>query len=123
MQTYPPLDEYGLIGDMESAGLVHREGSIDWLCLPRFDSPWVFGRLLDWQHGGHLRVAPKDGGLPTRQYRTDSNVLETTWTNRRDQALVTDFMPLRVGGQRRLVPQSLRLLRLIQPVRGTPHGW
>jgi len=102
---------------MNSAALVHREGSIDWLCLPRFDSPWVFGRLLDWKHGGHFRVAPEDGCVPSRQYRTDSNVLETTWRLGRDQAQVVDFMPLRVAGVS--APSSLRLLRLIQPVRGT----
>jgi GH15 family glucan-1,4-alpha-glucosidase len=118
MKPYPPLDEFGVIGDMESAALVHREGSVDWLCLPRFDSPWVFGRLLDWRHGGYLRLAPEDVCAPFRRYRTDSNVLETTWIGEREQAQVTDFMPLRLGGRRRSPPESLRLLRMIQPVRG-----
>lgn len=112
------MDEYGVIGDMRSAALVHRDGSIDWLCLPRFDSPWVFGRLLDWRRGGHLRVAPAEGCVPSRQYRTDSNVLETTWISGRDQAQVIDFMPLRLSGRRAPRPQSLRLLRMIQPMRG-----
>ncbi len=70
LKPYPALDEYAVIGDMLSAALVHREGFIDWMCLPRFDSPWVFGRLLDWQRGGHLRVAPKGSCSPSRQYRT-----------------------------------------------------
>ena len=103
MHAYPPIDEYGVIGDLESAALVHREGSIDWLCLPRFDSPSIFGRLLDWQHGGHLRVAPAGTSVPSRQYRTDSNVLETTWIGERAQALVADFMPVRAEARRHRV--------------------
>ena len=118
MKPYPPLDEYGVIGDMRSAALVHRGGSIDWLCLPRFDSSWVFGRLLDWQRGGHLRVAPENDCVPSRQYRTDSNVLETTWSAERDQAQVVDFMPVRVDGGGATGPESLRLLRMIEPLRG-----
>jgi alpha,alpha-trehalase len=103
---------------MSSAALVCRDGSIDWLCLPRFDSPWIFGRLLDWQRGGHLRVAPEEAGVPSRQYRTDSNVLETTWMVGREQAQVIDFMPIRRSDQDASVPASLRLLRMIQPTRG-----
>lgn len=118
MKPYPPVDEYGVIGDMRAAALVHREGSIDWLCLPRFDSPWVFGRLLDWQRGGHLGVAPEDACVPSRQYRTDSNVLETTWIGERKQAQVLDFMPLRPGSRRAPATTSLRLVRMIRPVRG-----
>ncbi len=117
-QPYPSMDQYGVIGDMRSAALVHRNGSIDWLCLPRFDGPWVFGRLLDWRRGGHLLVAPAEGCLSSRQYRTDSNVLETTWIGGRDQAQVIDFMPVRPSGRRGPGPQSLRLLRMIQPMRG-----
>lgn len=117
MEPYPPLDDYGVIGDMESAALVCRDGSIDWLCLPRFDSPPVFGRLLDWERGGHLRVAP-DAGFASRAYRTDSNVLETLWTAGRDQAQVVDFMPVHTQ-KRNGRSEPLRLLRLIQPVRGS----
>ena len=118
-KAYPALDEYGVIGDMESAALVSRDGSIDWLGRPRFDSAWIFGRLLDWQNGGHLRVAPEEGRVSARQYRTDSNVLETTWVAGRNQAQVIDFMPLRGDGRAASAPESLRLLRLIQPMRGT----
>jgi alpha,alpha-trehalase len=117
-QPYPSMDEYGVIGDMRSAALVHRDGSIDWLCLPRFDDPWVFGRLLDWRRGGHLRVAPAEGCMSTRQYRTDSNVLETTWIGGREQAQVIDLMPVRASGRRELAPSSLRILRMIEPMRG-----
>ncbi|TMD12009.1 MAG: hypothetical protein E6J00_13120 [Chloroflexi bacterium] len=91
---YPPLDAYGLIGDLRSAALVSVQGSIDWLCLPRFDSPSVFGRVLDWGRGGCFAIAPSAAAAATHAYRTHSNVLETVWTVERSQARVVDFMPL-----------------------------
>ncbi|MFN2581544.1 MAG: glycoside hydrolase family 15 protein [Candidatus Dormibacteria bacterium] len=115
---YPPIDDYGVIGDMQSAALVHRDGAVDWLCLPRFDSDWVFGRLIDWDHGGHLLVAP-EGCTASRRYRTDSNVLETTWMNGRNEALVYDFMPVTLDTSRRRSRILPRLVRMVQPVRGS----
>jgi len=88
--------------------------------LPRFDSPSIFGRLLDWRRGGYLRVAPLRGCTPSRAYRTDSNVVETTWIGDREQALVIDFMPLH-SEPGPSTPPSLRLVRMIQPVRGNLH--
>jgi GH15 family glucan-1,4-alpha-glucosidase len=118
-EDYPPLDEYGVIGDCRSAALVHRAGAIDWMCLPRFDSPWVFGRLIDWQRGGHLRLAADSAGVSSRRYDTDSNVLETRWLSGTGEANVYDFMPLHDGEAGRGVPDSLRLVRVVKPVRGT----
>ncbi len=56
---YKPISDYGLIGNCHSAALVGLDGSIDWCCLPRFDSDAVFARLLDWRKGGYFRVAPR----------------------------------------------------------------
>jgi hypothetical protein len=56
--SYPPIDDYALIGDCRSAGLVSREGSLDWLCLPRFDSPSIFAAVLDAGNGGRFLVRP-----------------------------------------------------------------
>ena len=80
--TYAPIDDFGLIGDCHSAALVSRVGSIDWCCLPRFDSGSCFGRLLDWERGGYCSVAPVPGSSSTRAYADGSLVLETvfrTW--------------------------------------------
>ena len=66
--TYPPIDDYGIIGAMHTCALVSKAGSIDWFCLPSFDSPAVFGRILDWRKGGHFQVSPKEVGSVTRRY-------------------------------------------------------
>ena len=67
MEGYPPIAEHGLIGDLQTAALVSTNGEIDWLCLPRFDSPSVFASLLDREKGGYFRIAPADEGYVTRQ--------------------------------------------------------
>nr|BBJ54685.1 hypothetical protein SAVMC3_73140 [Streptomyces avermitilis] len=74
------IEDYALIGDQQSAALVARDGSIDWLCLPRFDSPACFAALLGDEHNGKWRIAPKGAGPCTRRaYRTDSLVLDSEW--------------------------------------------
>jgi GH15 family glucan-1,4-alpha-glucosidase len=90
---YPPVEDYALIGDTHSAGLVSRDGSIDWLCLPRFDSPACFAALLDKEQGGRWRIAAVDG-TATRAYREDSMVLETQWETPKGRATVIDCLPI-----------------------------
>lgn len=97
------IEDYGLIGDRHTAALVGRDGSIDWLCLPRFDSASTFGALLGDEHHGRWLLAPvgSDTGddiNSTRRYRDGSLILETTWTTPTGSVLVTEFMP---GGNRR----------------------
>ena len=85
---------YGLIGDMSSAALVGTDGSIDWCCFPRFDSPSVFAAILDPEAGGHFRITPAGPNLDTRQeYLTDTNILETTFSTGAGVVSITDFMP------------------------------
>ncbi len=89
------MDNYGLIGDMSSAALVGKDGSIDWCCFPRFDSPSVFAAILDPAIGGSFKIAPTEPGASTRQsYLTDTNILETEFLTQTGAVSVTDFMPV-----------------------------
>jgi GH15 family glucan-1,4-alpha-glucosidase len=90
------IEDYGLIGDLQTAALVCRDGSIDWLCLPRFDSPACFAALLDGEWAGRWLLAPAGGGSCTRRrYRGDSLVLETEWNTPEGTVRVVDVMPPR----------------------------
>ncbi|WP_225961627.1 glycoside hydrolase family 15 protein [Actinomadura algeriensis] len=90
------IEDYGLLGDLETAALVGRDGSIDWLCLPRFDSPACFAALLGDEHAGFWRIAPAAGGLCTRRrYRGDSLILETEWETPEGTIRLIDAMPRR----------------------------
>ncbi|MGW0466234.1 glycoside hydrolase family 15 protein [Streptomyces sp. NPDC003027] len=110
------IEDYALIGDMQTAALVCRDGSVDWLCLPRFDSHAVFAGLLGTEEHGFWRVAPAvaDGATPPpadrRRYRGDSLILESEWDTPRGTVRVTDFMPPRDGA-----PQ---LIRVVEGVTG-----
>jgi GH15 family glucan-1,4-alpha-glucosidase len=116
---YPPIGDYGMLGDLRSAALLSKQGSIDWMCLPRFDSPWIFGRLLDWDKGGYLELRPQDGVLTYRQYRRDSNVIQTVWSSGRARMRVVDWMPVVLKNKRIRPPESLRLIRMMQPIAGS----
>ena len=91
-----PLEDYALIGDCETAALVSREGSIDWLCWPRFDSPACFASLLGNSDHGRWLIAPIDEQPRiTRQYRGDTLILETHFETADGAATLVDFMPPR----------------------------
>jgi GH15 family glucan-1,4-alpha-glucosidase len=75
-----PIGDYGLIGDTRAAGLVSSDGAIEWMCLPRFDSLPVFGRLIGGPAAGHFRVGPaRAGAAAERRYLPDTATLETVW--------------------------------------------
>ncbi len=87
--------QYGLIGDMATAALVGTDGSVDWCCFPRFDSPSVFAAILDDNVGGRFRIGPADQPFESRQeYLADTNILETTFTTKDGIVSITDFMPV-----------------------------
>ena len=91
-----PIEDYGLIGDMHTAALVSRGGSIDWLCFPRFDSAACFAALLGDEENGHWTIAPAAGGDATRrQYRGDTLILEHEWVTPEGTVRLIDFMPPR----------------------------
>jgi GH15 family glucan-1,4-alpha-glucosidase len=90
---WPAIEDYGIIGDCRSAALVSRDGSIDWLCWPRFDKPSIFAALLDRKRGGFWRISPTQPAAVERQYVADSNVLETRFTSSSGIATLIDLMP------------------------------
>ena len=92
------IEDYAIIGDCETAALVSRAGSIDWLCWPRFDSPACFAALLGGPDHGRWKLAPADvNARVTRRYRGDTLILETEFETAEGTAVVIDFMPLRDG--------------------------
>src|SRR6266852_6864806 len=90
---YKPISDYGVIGDMHTAALVGLDGSIDWYCAPRFDSPSVFAALLDARKGGRFQVSPIEKFTTKQSYEGDTNVLTTSFDSRGGRARLTDFMP------------------------------
>ncbi|MFM9553570.1 MULTISPECIES: glycoside hydrolase family 15 protein [Streptomyces] len=103
---HPHIEDYALIGDHQTAALVSRHGSVDWLCLPRFDSAACFAALLGDEENGHWRIAPEEGGTCTRRsYRHDSLVLDTEWETDDGAVRVTDLMP-----QRDRAPDVVRIV-------------
>ena len=92
----PKIEDYALLGDLHTAALVSATGSIDWLCLPRFDSPAAFAALLDSDEAGHWTLAPAAASNCTiRRYAGDTLVLETDWETAGGAVRVIDFMPPR----------------------------
>ncbi|GAA1762868.1 glycoside hydrolase family 15 protein [Kocuria aegyptia] len=88
-----PLEDYALLSDLHTGPLVSRDGSIDWLCFPRFDSPSVFAALLGGPEDGRWRVFAVDGTVVSRRYLPRTFVLETTWATPTGTVVVIDFMP------------------------------
>ncbi|WP_240135804.1 glycoside hydrolase family 15 protein [Streptomyces sp. MUM 178J] len=100
------IEDYALIGDLQTAALVGKDGSIDWLCLPRFDSAACFAALLGDEENGHWRIAPKGAGHCTRRgYRENTLILESEWETRTGTVKVVDFMP-----QRDTAPDVMRIV-------------
>ncbi|HKW45808.1 MAG TPA: glycoside hydrolase family 15 protein [Gemmatimonadaceae bacterium] len=107
------IADHGVIGDLQTAALVASDGTIDFLCLPEFDSPTVFARVLDAEHGGSFAIAPVgDGALGEQRYVRDTNVLVTRFALADLELELVDFMPIE-----RAVAAS-RIVRLVRAVRG-----
>src|SRR5690242_7485283 len=114
---YPAIADYGLIGDCRTAALISRRGSIDWCCLPRFDSGATFARLLDSERGGYCSVAPRgERWTSSRRYVDDTLVLETMFEARGGNVTLYDFFALagENDGER-----GSRIVRVLEATRGS----
>ena len=110
---YAPIEDYGVIGDLHTVALVGKSGSIDFLCLPSFDSPSVFAALLDANRGGRFLIAPRlDDAVHRQLYLPDTNVLLTRFLSDSGVAEVSDFMPVEDAGI------AHNLVRRAKTVRG-----
>jgi GH15 family glucan-1,4-alpha-glucosidase len=116
MARYPNISDHGLIGDLQTAALVSTEGTVDWFCCPRFDSPSIFASLLDADGGGHFQISPDGCEYVTRQiYLPESAILVTRFMSADGVGEVHDFMPVVTGR----ATDRHRLVRQIKVARGT----
>src|SRR5262245_54755782 len=115
MNSYPAIEDHGLIGDLQTSALVASDGTIDFFCAPRFDSPAIFSSLLDRQKGGHFRVTPVGTDYVSKQlYLPGTPILITRFLSPDGVGEVVDFMP--VTGDK--ATDRHRLVRMIRVVRG-----
>ena len=115
MQRYPNISDHGLIGDLQTAALVSTDGTVNWFCCPRFDSPSVFASLLDADKGGYFRIAPENECVTRQLYFPDTAVLITRFMSADGVGEIYDFMP--IAGKRATTRH--RLVRQCRVVRGT----
>jgi len=110
---YQPIEQYGVIGDLNTVALVGMDGSIDFMCFPHFDSPTIFAGLLDHRRGGAYRIAPVlDGARRKQLYLPDSNILLSRFLSEEGVAEITDFMTIAEG------EHSHDLVRIVKTIRG-----
>ncbi|RUL89249.1 glycoside hydrolase family 15 protein [Tautonia sociabilis] len=112
--TYKPIESYGIIGDMHTIALVGIDGSIDWCCLPHFDSPSVFAAILDAKKGGSFRIHALGLDRNKQMYLPDTNVLVTRFLGEAGVGEVVDFMPVRDPGEPAKTHQIVRVVRAIR---------
>jgi GH15 family glucan-1,4-alpha-glucosidase len=113
---YQPIEDYGVIGNLRTTALVGKNGSIDWFCFPHFDSPSIFGAILDERKGGYFRIAPvADGSSRKQVYWPDTNILVTRFLSTDGVGEIIDFMP--VSGQKDVAPAH-GLIRRVKVARG-----
>ena len=110
--SYQPIENYGLIGDLATAALVSLDGSVDFMCFPRFDSPTIFAALLDDKKGGSFQINPTEGEFNHRQrYYPDTNILLTRFLGERGIATISDFMAIDHCGHRHSLVRRVKVVR------------
>lgn len=116
--TQRPIESCGVIGDLHTIALVAMDGTIDWCCLPQFDSPSVFAALLDEDKGGHFRLAPEQAGTNRQMYMPETNVLLTRFLRAEGVGEVIDFMPVQVDREKSSESVIHEIIRIARAVRG-----
>ena len=106
-----PIEDYALLSNLRTAALVSRAGSVDWLCLPRFDSGACFAALLGGPEHGRWLIAPRDPKRIERRYCPETLILETTFETDEGVVRLVDFMPIRT--------ENPRLVRIVEGLRGS----
>ena len=115
-EGYPNIADHGLIGDLQTAALIDTDGTLDWFCAPRFDSPSIFGSLLDAERGGYCRVRPATDDYVSRQlYLPNTAILITRFMTEEGVGELVDFMPVETGE----ATDRHRIVRMLRVVRGT----
>ena len=117
--SYKSIEEYGIVGDLHTVALVGTDGSIDWCCLPHFDSPSVFGAILDDEKGGYFKISGVGEGISRQLYHPDTNVLMTYFSSPDGVVLLEDFMPMAGSRVGQNGPHRPMLVRRLSGVRGT----
>lgn len=116
--AYKPIENYGIIGDLHSVALVGIDGSIDWCCLPNFDSPSVFAALLDDDKGGYFKISAKAPHHTKQLYLPETNVLITRIFSAQGIAEITDFMPIEPRSLEGKRPRCHQIMRRVHAVSG-----
>jgi GH15 family glucan-1,4-alpha-glucosidase len=118
----PGIADYAVIGDCHTIALISRQGSLDWLCLPDFDDPAYFSRLLDMDKGGRFSIGCRNARVVTRRYLPDTAILETVFTSDAGILKLTDCMVVQPNGRRSRELLPLReVLRRVEVVEGAPE--
>jgi GH15 family glucan-1,4-alpha-glucosidase len=112
--AYKPIESYGVIGDLHTVALVGMDGSIDWCCLPHFDSPSIFAAILDERKGGFFKIASLYETQHKQMYLPDSNVLVTRFLSREGVGEVVDFMPVEDPSRGKKTHQIVRVVRAVR---------
>ena len=115
--SYKGIGDYGIIGDLHTIALVGMDGSIDWCCLPHFDSPSIFAAVLDHKQGGHFKIAPVHEGNQRQMYLPETNILLTRFFQEDGVGEITDFMPIESDAPG-YIPKRHQIIRMVDVVRG-----
>jgi GH15 family glucan-1,4-alpha-glucosidase len=116
--SYPPIEHHGVIGDLHTVALVALDGTIDWLCLPHFDSPSIFASILDDKRGGSFQITATSENARRRQmYLPDSNVLVTRFLTPEGVGEIVDFMPIHLEARPKRTEEH-QIVRIVRGIRG-----